>query len=260
MGNYLSAECYKAVHRKYIYIFSAAMLGLVAAFMLLLRIEGMSQSGDGMLMVQRVSVSELLGILAMALSAGLYFLMIAADIVFSDQYKYNTLKNEVSYGLPRWQIYLGKLTASALTAGILCLVLMGGYIGIGCVLFPAGEDFGTNLATFAKWLLIALPLWLGGLGFFNMLQFLIKGSNAATVFYVMVVFLGSGFMDLMEVFLPALQPMADLIRTISLNTPFILLRTQSPESVMTYAWALGMAWLTVSTIIGAISFQKKEIS
>ena len=256
MGNYLSAECYKAVHRKYIYIFSAAMLGLVAAFMLLLRIEGMSQSGDGMLMVQRVSVSELLGILAMALSAGLYFLMIAADIVFSDQYKYNTLKNEVSYGLPRWQIYLGKLTASALTAGILCLVLMGGYIGIGCVLFPAGEDFGTNLATFAKWLLIALPLWLGGLGFFNMLQFLIKGSNAATVFYVMVVFLGSGFMDLMEVFLPALQPMADLIRTISLNTPFILLRTQSPES----AWALGMAWLTVSTIIGAISFQKKEIS
>ena len=101
MGNYLSAECYKAVHRKYIYIFSAAMLGLVAAFMLLLRIEGMSQSGDGMLMVQRVSVSELLGILAMALSAGLYFLMIAADIVFSDQYKYNTLKNEVSYGLPR---------------------------------------------------------------------------------------------------------------------------------------------------------------
>ena len=202
MGNYLSAECYKAVHRKYIYIFSAAMLGLVAAFMLLLRVEGMSQSGDGMLMVQRVSVSELLGILAMALSAGLYFLMIAADIVFSDQYKYNTLKNEVSYGLPRWQIYLGKLTASALTAGILCLVLMGGYIGIGCVLFPAGEDFGTNLATFAKWLLIALPLWLGGLGFFNMLQFLIKGSNAATVFYVMVVFLGSGFMDLMEVFLP----------------------------------------------------------
>lgn len=260
MGNYLSAECYKAVHRKYIYIFSAAMLGLVAAFMLLLRIEGMSQSGDGMLMVQRVSVSELLGILAMALSAGLYFLMIAADIVFSDQYKYNTLKNEVSYGLPRWQIYLGKLTASALTAGILCLVLMGGYIGIGCVLFPAGEDFGTNLATFAKWLLIALPLWLGGLGFFNMLQFLIKGSNAATVFYVMVVFLGSGFMDLMEVFLPALQPMADLIRTVSLNTPFILLRTQSPESVMAYALALGMAWLTVSTIIGAISFQKKEIS
>ena len=86
-----------------------------------------------------------------------------------------------------------------------------------------------------------------------MLQFLIKGSNAATVFYVMVVFLGSGFMDLMEVFLPALQPMADLIRTVSL-------RTQSPESVMAYAWALGMAWLTVSTIIGAISFQKKEIS
>ena len=44
-------------------------------------------------MIQQVTVSELMGILAMSLSAGLYFLMIGADIVFSDQYKYNTLKN-----------------------------------------------------------------------------------------------------------------------------------------------------------------------
>lgn len=263
MVNYFNAECYKALHRKYLYIFMAVILALAGAFMLLLRVEGMAQSQteDGMLMVQRVAVSDLMNILTMSLSMGLYFLMIAADIVFSDQYKYNTLKNEVSYGLPRVRIYLGKLIASALTAVVLCAVLIGGYLGLGCILFPVGEAFGAGLATLAKWLLVALPLWLGGLGFFTMLQFLLRGSTAATVVYVMVVaFLGSGFMELMEVFLPTLKPVADLVRTISLNTPLALLGKQSPESVMGYAWTLGMSWLAVSTAIGLAGFRKKEIN
>lgn len=263
MVNYFNAECYKAFHRKYFYIFVAVILGLAAAFMFLLRVEGMGQTetADGMIMVQRVTVSELVGILAMALSIGLYFLMIAADIVFSDQYKYNTLKNEVSYGLPRCRIYLGKLMASALLSVILCAVLVGGYLGIGCILFPAGENFGTSLGTLGQWLLVALPLWLGGLGLFHMLQFLIRGSTAATVVYVMVVaFLGSGFLELMEVFLPGLEPVAELVQTVSLNTPFTLLGKQSPESLLGYAWALGMGWLAVSTAVGLVGFHKKEIN
>lgn len=262
MVKYINAECYKAFHRKYLYIFLAVVLGLAAAFMLLLRVEGLrqTQTAEGMIMIQQVSVSELVGILAMALSVGLYFLMIGADIVFSDQYKYNTLKNEVSYGLPRGRIYLGKLASSALVAVTLCALLIGGYLALSWALFPAGEEIGENLQTLGMWVLVALPLWLGGLGLFMLLQFTMK-STAATIAYVMIVgFLGSGFLDLMTVFIPSLQPVADVIRTISLNRPFALLGEQSPESLMGYAWALGMAWLGVSTAAGLICFRKKEIS
>ncbi len=262
MVNYVSAECYKAFHRKYIYIFIAAILGLAAAFMLLLRVEGLrqTQTAEGMIMIQQVTVSELLGILAMALSAGLYFLMIAADIVFSDQYKYNTLKNEVSYGLPRTRIYLGKLVSSVLVAVVLCLLLFGGYLAFSFVLFPAGDGMGESLRTFGLWLAVALPLWLGGLGLFMLLQFVMK-NTAATITYVMIVgFLGSGFVDLLTVFVPAMKPVAELVHTISLNTPFSLLGQQSPEEVMGYAWGLGMAWLGVSTGVGLICFRKREIS
>ena len=98
-----------------------------------------------MIMVQQVSVSELLGILAMALQSGLYFLLIATDIVFSDQYKNNTLKNEASYGLPRVRIYLGKLLSSVLVAVVLCAVLIGGYLAFSLLLFPAGEGLETSL-------------------------------------------------------------------------------------------------------------------
>lgn len=262
MGNYISAECYKAFRRKYLYLFLAAILALAAAFMVLLRVEGLreTQTAEGMIMIQQVTVSELLGILALALSSGLYFLLIATDIVFSDQYKNNTLKNEVSYGLPRVRIYLGKLLSSALVAVVLCAVLMVGYLVFALLLFPAGEGLETSLRTLGLWLLVSFPLWMGGLGLGLFLQFTMK-STAATITYVMIVgFLGSGFLELMEVFLPSLEFAADIVQTISLNTPFNLMRTQSPEEVMGYAWALGMAWLGVSTLAGLTCFQKKEIS
>lgn len=262
MVNYISAECYKAFHRKYLYLFLAAILALAAAFMLLLQVEGLreTQTAEGMIMIQQVSVSELLGILALSLSSGLYFLLVATDIVFSDQYKYNTLKNEVSYGLPRVRIYLGKLLSSALVSVVLCAVLIGGYLALSLLLFPAGEGLEASLRTFGMWLAVAFPLWMGGLGLGLFLQFTLK-STAATITYVMIVgFLGSGFLELMEVFLPTLEPAADLVQTISLNTPFNLMRTQSPEEVMGYAWILGMAWLGISTAAGLVCFQKKEIS
>lgn len=264
MVKYLNAECYKAFRRKYFYLFLGAILALAAAFMLLLRVEGMhqSQTGDGMIIIQRVSVSELLGVLAMALSVGLYFCLIAADMVFSEQYKYNTLKNEVSFGLPRLRIYLGKLLSSVLVAVVMCAVLVGGYLLLAFALFPTGADrLGESLRTFGLCLAAAFPLWLGGLGFFTMLQFLLRGSTAATVVYVMVIgLLGGGFLSLMSMFIPALEPLEKLMTTISLNTPFNLMRTQSPESLMGYAWALGLGWLAVSTLVGLVGFRKKEIN
>lgn len=262
MVNYIHAECYKVFRRKYPYVFVGIFLVLMAAFMLLLRVEGLSTSMENdTIIVQRISVAELLSILAMLLSSGLYLLLMAADMVFSEQYKYNTLKNEVSFGLPRLRIYFGKLFTSMLAAVVLCAVLVGGYMGIGFLLFPAGENFGDSLHTFGLTLLMALPLWLGGLGFFHMLQFLMKGSTASTIAYIMVIaILGSGFLDLMSILMPSLEPVANLVRTISLNTPFSLMSRQGPEGQIGYAWILGMSWLGISTVIGLVGFHKKEIN
>ena len=95
---------------------------------------------------------------------------------------------------------------------------------------------------------------------FMLLQFVMK-NTAATITYVMIVgFLGCGFVDLLTVFMPSLEPIANVVRIISLNTPFSLLRTQAPEELLGYAWLLGMAWLGVSTAAGVICFRKREIS
>lgn len=252
MGKYIGAELYKVLHRRtYTLGLLAFLLGGEALLLFLLKTAGFSNA---------TTFNDVLGVLPMTLSMGLYLVPAMVDIVFSDQYKQNTLKNEVSYGLPRGRIYLGKLLSSALVAVALCAVLVGGYLGLSLLLFPAGEGLETSLRTLGLWLAVAFPLWMGGLGLGLFLQFTMK-STAATITYVMIVgFLGSGFLELMEVFLPSLELAADVVQTISLNTPFNLMRTQSPEEVMGYAWTLGMAWLVVSTAAGLVCFQKKEIS
>ena len=44
MVKYINAECYKAFHRKYLYLFLAVILALAGAFMVLLRVEGLHQT------------------------------------------------------------------------------------------------------------------------------------------------------------------------------------------------------------------------
>ena len=66
--------------------------------------------------------------------------------------------------------------------------------------------------------------------------------------------------ELLSVFMPSLEPVANIVRTISLNTPFALLGKQAPEELMGYAWVLGAAWLGLSTVAGLVCFKKKEIS
>ena len=136
MADYLRAECTKAFRRKYLYI---ALLVCLAGESLLLLGSWLTYSWGN----TNISFHSTAVMVAAILSFGLYATLITGDIVFSDQYKHNTLKNEVSYGLPRGRIYLGKLLVSMLVALAACVVLIGFYLG-GCwLLFPHDGSDGT---------------------------------------------------------------------------------------------------------------------
>ena len=155
MADYLRAECTKAFRRKYLYI---ALLVCLAGESLLLLGSWLTYSWGN----TNISFHSTAVMVAAILSFGLYATLITGDIVFSDQYKHNTLKNEVSYGLPRGRIYLGKLLVSMLVALAACVVLIGFYLG-GCwLLFPHDGSDGTVWSLLGYCLAGAFPLWLGG--------------------------------------------------------------------------------------------------
>ncbi len=117
--------------------------------------------------------------------------MIVADAVFSDQYKTGTLKNEVSYGIPRERIYLGKLATAAAAGLLLVFLTLLAYAVLCRLLIPAGPEDWQAVQTFLFRLLAAVPLWLGALALTMAVMFNV-GQTIPVMVVVLLLLAGLG--------------------------------------------------------------------
>lgn len=254
MRNYLHAEFYKVTHRTaYTGGFFGVMFALEAAMLLLLKFA--SGSADN-------TFGDVVFVLTMTLSLGTWMTLLMCDMVFSDQYKNNTLKNEVSYGLPRARIYLGKLLTAIGLAVAACALIFIFYLALGRLLFPVdGADDMRSLseifAMLGRDLATAFPVWLGALGYFQMLLFVMKGSTSATVAFVLTLSLDQA-LQIAGLFLPKLAAGFNAVRACLLSAPMGTITSGVPNIFM--GWIVGMAWLLLSTAVGVAVFQKREIN
>ena len=250
MRNYLTAECYKTFHRKYFYIALAVCLGLELVLLWCCWLT-MSWGNSG------VSFATTAVLVPLILSVGLYAPLITGDIVFSDQYKNNTLKNEVSYGVPRARIYLGKLAVTALASVVAALVMLGLYLG-GCwLLFPHEAADGQTWQLIGYCLAGAFPLWLAGLAVVNACYFLLNSNTIAA-------FLGVGILGVLPSVLQVLglliHPAFEVIRQF---TPAVMVDSLANMAFqwdyVGLCWLSGLVWFVGATAVGLLAFRRKEI-
>lgn len=251
MLKYLHAEAYKAAHRKYPYGFLLAMFlceGLLVAGWAFTNANG-----------NDVGFSTGAGTLAMLLQVGLYSTLLIGDMVFSEQYKFNTLKNEVSYGVPRSRIYLGKLAVECLVALVLCAVVIAFYLGMCWVFLPHDPAMdGQTLRAVGYCLLVSLPLWLGAQALVNLVFFLIKSSTVGS-FAVVGIFMGVP--PILKLLGMLVHPVFTTIYSGLLTTPF----EQTASALNDWAFfgracAIGAGWFVACTLIGLVLFRNKEIN
>lgn len=248
MLNYMRAEGYKVLRRKYPYIFLAVMLALETALALLIVLPDFGNN--------HVTFGSSIGIIGMLLAIGPYLTLMVSDMVCSDQYKYNTLKNEVSFGLSRSRIYLGKLAVQVILGVSLCVILLGYYIGLCYVLMPHSPADGEMLKDVLRMALQSLPLWLGSLGLGHLMLMLCNSSTAGSFtvagilailpqgFHLLGVFVHEGFRVAYSLMLTT--HLGDMYTLPAFNTPWTIL-------------AIGLGWMAVTTMIGLFLFRKKEI-
>ena len=250
MLNYLKAECYKVARRKYTYIF--LLLILLGEGLVLFSTWFVNAHGAGN------SFSTVVSILTLMLMIGMFLVIVVCDIVFSDQYKHNTLKNEVSFGIPRARIYMGKALASLLVALVMMAVLVLFFLGGAYLLMPMDEYADVALVELGLVLAGILPLWIGALSV-TMMLFLLVRSN------VMAAFAAVGVIGLLP---SALQMMSVLtgssvfarLRGFCLMAPLDSMYELASVPGMRWAWILGMSWTVISTVVGLILFQRREIN
>ncbi len=256
MVRYIRAELYKAVRRNYLW-------GTLTVVIIL---EGLLVSGYvwGSDMFHMSAGSGVLAITRL-LTLGFYGGVIFSDVVFSDQHKYNTLKNEVSYGLSRTCIYLGKLVTGWIVSLASCIALLGFY-GLLCMVFLRWDGTGVQaMASVGFALLAALPLWLGSQAMVIMLFFLFQSSVAPTILAIMIISFLGDVLKLAAVLVAGANQLVSeillMLCKVTLTAPLANIANRIGEwDVIPWAWAVGLGWVVVTTAIGLWRFRKKEIS
>lgn len=256
MISYIHAEFYKVFRRKYTWI----------ALVVLLALESLLVAGWAFTNANgnHVDFYTGAGMLCMMLFFGFYAVLLTCDMVFASQYKYSTLKNEVSFGISRSRIYLGKFVVELALSLLFMVVMVGFYLGL-CylVLYRDPEVDGVAMQIVGYCLLTALPLWAGVLACANACLFLIRSELWAAIASVGIFGVLPVVLDLARALFsttgayPVLQFLYQhMPTTIVDNAPSIV----GGWAYCGQAWIVGAVWLAVFTAIGLIFFRKKEIN
>lgn len=258
MLNYIQAEVYKAFHRKYAYIALGVLLlleGLLAAGNAFHNSHGMTTYfGECIVIITEFGV------------IGFCVCLLTGDIVFAGQYKNSTLKNEVSFGLSRTRIYLGKLIAQTLLSLAYLAVMMAFFIGLCAVCLPmegpAGfYSSGDALIIVGYFLAAGIPLWIGGQAAMCMCLFLVNGEMTSSFLYVGIVFVLDTFLSVTGLLVQG--GLGNLLVKVSGYFPRPMLDTAKAvvgdPVYLGQAWLVGAFWVAACTAIGLYGFHRKEI-
>ena len=257
MLDYLRAECYKLLRRSYLWTALLVVGGLELALVLLWAWT----NGDMVNVTASVGFTMVLYLL----SVGYYATAITSDIVFSDQYKYNTLKNEVAYGIPRARIYLGKLFAGALLSIGACVLLLGWYALLCALMLPGDGGALEALKMLGFALLCAFPVWLGSQALYILCFFSIRGNTAATILGICIIALLGQVLTFLSLLLsmpaPALADCLLAVHRLLLTSPLENFTAAIWDwSRVSWAWLVGAGWCVGTTALGLWRFSRKEIS
>lgn len=259
MLNYIRAEIYKLLRRPYTYITLGILLaleGLYASMFAFHNAHSMATPFGGAI----VTLVEMGTI-------GFCVCLLTGDIVFAGQYKNSTLKNEVSFGISRTQIYLGKLIAQTLLSIVYLAIMMAFFLGLCAVCLPieseaAGFYSAQDALTIVGYFLaVGLPLWIGAQAAVCMCQFLVAGEMAGSFLYVGIVFVLETIVELTG--LLAGGGVGKLLLTIHPYFPRTMLdgakAVVGDPVYLGQAWIVGAFWMVVCTAIGLYGFHRKEI-
>ena len=258
MLNYIRAETYKLLRRPYTYITLAVMLALEALYASMFTFHNSHSSATpfGGAIVTIIEMGAI----------GFCTCLLTGDIVFAGQYKNSTLKNEVSFGLSRTRIYLGKLLAQTLLSITYLIIMMAFFLGLAAVCLPmegpaAFYSPGEALAIVGYFLAAGLPLWIGGQAVMCMCLFLINGDMASSFLYVGIIFMLGSTLELAGLFIGG--GFGELLLKIVQYFPVPMLNgAKAVVGDMGYlgrAWLVGAFWVAVSTAAGLYGFSRKEI-
>ncbi|MCM0647223.1 ABC transporter permease [Clostridium swellfunianum] len=247
MFNYIKAELYRNFNRMYFWMFT----GIIAALPLLLIIVSKVNSISG------VNLSMLLDTTLLMLSMPVFMLAGIIDMVTSEENKHQTMRNVITFGVPRHKFILSKLIVSVILAFIAAFIIMTVFYGSTAILFGIDEGVAAILPKVAIRLLTAIPLWIGAISIGTFLGIAITNNTLFGFAYAGVFFLTSKIIFVLSYFVSE--------KFAKLNKYLITTRLaglKAPNLTSNELWTsalIGLAYTVAFAVISMLYFNRKEV-
>lgn len=247
MLNYIKAELYRNFNRPHLWVYS----GVIAALSLLLNISFKISSAPNM------DLSRLFQIMTQMLILPIFLVASFIDVTTAEESKNLTLKNAVSFGVPRSKIALSKFIVTVILSFIAAFIIFIVFFGSGAVLFGIKEGSMQLIRDSSLRILTSLPLWIGAISVGTFIALFFNNSTAAAFVYAGV-FAGVG---------PIVKGLSMLISDKFNYIYRILITTQLSslglpalgDNALITAAGIGIAYTILFTMISMLYIKRKEI-
>ncbi len=258
MISYIKSELYRIFHTKGSYLFIIVCSALLISSNVVLAIIGQVEET-----FRYNNTSFSLSLFYSYLPIIFLLCISVASIVFGNEHTNHTMKNSISYGISRGNIYFGKFITEIIYAVTALVAIAILYIGSAYLLLENSHSGDPELA--ARAYFVALPLFLFALATTNCFLFIIESTGGAVTAVIGVLlafplvgnFLGMKF----ELFrkLSKILPW-NLINQMSFDYKNyqMYLPWEGSTGYLNY-WIYGVLWMTFFLLIGFFIFRKKEI-
>lgn len=249
MLNYIKAELWKVSRQVSFYMATGVLLFCAHLFGLLFAGGSFHQLASGM------CTTMLTGVAAAPVLVQL------VDKGFG-----GTLRNEVSFGLSREMIYLGKLFSIFLVGLALCAVLIGGVLLSGWVFLAhdSAQKELVALAVLVFCLTAALPVWCGMAGLCHMLATLFRSEVTwISLYFLALIFLEPIVATLVVGLTGSRLDWTQPGVLYGILMPWSLLISKHMSGRLTLGfllrcWAVGLGWLAGTSAAGMLFLRRRD--
>lgn len=258
MINYIKSEVYRTVRSKGNYIFLFGCIGFVVFINVALGIFAKGEVGFPYGNTYFSFSSFYTGMpIPMVLCVPL------ASIACGQEFKNHTLKNSISYGISRNQIYFGKFFMELVVALINLVLVSAAYIITAYIML---EDSGAMpINELFRAIIACIPLFLVSLTVFHCCYFVARSENMVVILWTIIMILVPRILSLLGKRIDVLKEVANcmpinIVGNITHNEETgRLIMSWSTQSGIIKCFLVGIIGTLIFYMIGLLLLKKTEI-
>lgn len=246
--NYIKADIYKTLNRKYMYVFLGVMLLLALTFNVALRVYQFRFS----------SVYEVMDISLGLLIAPMFLVIMMVDVVIADQIVQHTYKNVVAFGASRVKLYLANVITSIIIAIVLAIIILAVFLGSAVLLLQPGDGLTAGfVCDYFLRIGAAMLVYIACIAIGSLLAIVLKNNTVFAFTYAGCFLFISGIIKLLATYV---SDKFSVLSKILLTTQVYNLigKTVSGYQLLSAVFA-GIIYTIIFIIIGVIVFKRQEI-